>query len=297
MLSFTLKPSASGSDTDERRPTVLVTGAAGRIGSYFAEQTASEYSLRLMVHRENEESRALKNYGTVVVQDLSDLPQLIEVCRGVDCVLHLAGDPSPNAIWDELLEANIIGTYNLFTAAKAAGCGKIVFASSIHAVSGYPAGIQVKTGDPVNPGDLYGVSKCFGEALGRYFAEQEKLVVIAIRIGAFQPREAAQKADALRHLDAFVSRRDLVDLIRRCINDSKLQFGIFHGLSDNTFQRLDISDAQELLGYAPQDNSTELHPLIAKINIEDQLLAHNLTDENQKSGLREDIPSASHHHE
>ena len=85
----------------------------------------------------------------------------------------MAGDPSPSATWESLLPTNIIGTYNIFVAAKAAGCRKVIYASSIHAVSGYPADVQVKTDEPVNPGDLYGVSKCFGEALGRYMAEQE----------------------------------------------------------------------------------------------------------------------------
>ncbi|MDQ6860085.1 MAG: hypothetical protein M3032_02885 [Verrucomicrobiota bacterium] len=76
----------------------------------------------------------------------------------------------------------------------------------------------MKTTDPVNPGDLYGVSKCFGEALGRYFAEKEGLSVIALRIGAFQRRETAHAPENVGLVDAFVSRRDLNQLIGRCID-------------------------------------------------------------------------------
>src|SRR3712207_7646535 len=83
--------------------------------------------------------------------------------------------------------------YHTFVAAKAAGCRRVIYASSIHAVSGYPSDVQVKTSEPVNPGDLYGVTKCFGEALGRYMAEKEGLSVIALRIGAFQAPEAVLK--------------------------------------------------------------------------------------------------------
>ena len=104
---------------------------------------------------------------------------------------------------------NITGTYNTYVAAKAAGCRRVIYASSIHAVSGYPADVQVKTIEPVNPGDLYGVSKCFGEAMGRYMAEQEGLSVIALRIGAFQPHESVSKESGIGMLDAWVSQRDL----------------------------------------------------------------------------------------
>jgi len=102
----------------------------------------------------------------------------------------MAGDPNPHATWRELREANIDGVYNIFVAAKAAGCRRVIHASSIHAVSGYPPDVQVKTSEPVNPGDLYGVSKCFGEALARYMAVQEGLSAITLRIGAFQPLES-----------------------------------------------------------------------------------------------------------
>ena len=124
--------------------------------------------------------------------DLNDLEGLKTLFAGADTVVHLAGQAGPSTAWSALLEANITGTYHAFVAAKAAGCRRVIYASSIHAVSGYPADIQVKTNEPVNPGDLYGVSKCFGEALARYMAEQEGVSAIAIRIGAFQPIEAAR---------------------------------------------------------------------------------------------------------
>ncbi len=287
MLSFTLDQSSPVSA--DRRLRVLVTGAAGAIGSYFSEQASEAYDLRLMVHRDSEDARALERFGGIVVQDLDDLPRLAKVCEGMDVVVHLAGDPSPNAVWDDLLDANVKGTYNLFTAAKMAGCSKVVFASSIHAVSGYPADVQVKSSDPVNPGDLYGVTKCFGEALGRYFATHEGLPVIIIRIGAFQKLSYPESEKSLSMMDAFVSRRDLIGLIRACIDDDKLKFAIFHGLSNNRFKRLDMSDSAELLGFVPQDDFVALNPELAALGLNDSVLTHNVGDEGQKSGLREDI--------
>jgi NAD(P)-dependent dehydrogenase (short-subunit alcohol dehydrogenase family) len=273
------------------RRRVLVTGAAGRIGSYFAEHSKHKYDMRLMVQGTEEEIDKIRAWGEVVEADLSNLDRLKEVCQGIDTVVHMAGDPSPSATWQELLDANIIGTYNIFVAAKAAGCRRVIHASSIHAVSGYPADVQVKTSEPVNPGDLYGVSKCFGEALGRYMGEKEGLSVITLRIGAFQPPESVRKESGVGMLDAWVSHRDLNQLIERCVDVENLKFAIFHGLSDNRFKRLDISDARELVGYAPQDDATRENPQLAELQLDEKLQSHGAIVDGQESGLREDLAS------
>lgn len=287
-LSFSLYPNDARREGGERR-RVLVTGAGGNIGTYFAEHAGERYELRLMVRPGDEDAETLRRYGEVFEAELGDLERLKEACAGIDTVLHLAADPSPSATWDSLLDANIVGAYNMMIAAKAAGCRRLIYASSIHAVSGYPADVQVQTSDPVNPGDLYGVTKCFGEALGRYMAEQEGLSVIALRIGAFQPLEAARDEGSVGMMDAFVSRRDLQQLIERCIDDERIRFAIFNGLSDNRFKRLDISDARMLVGYAPQDDLTEENPRLRELRLGEEVSAHNVSDEGQRSGIREEL--------
>lgn len=283
--SFTIMAAAQNSGQPYGR-RVLVTGAAGRIGSYFAEHSHEKYKLRLMVQPGEEKAGEIAAYGEVVAADLSDLAHLKEICQGMDTVLHLAGDPDPSATWESLLPNNIIGTYNIMVAARAAGCRRVIYASSIHAVSGYSADVQVKTDEPVNPGDLYGVTKCFGEALGRYMAEQEGVSVIALRIGSFQPLEAGRAEDAIRMLDSFISQRDLNQLIEKSIDDERLRFAIFQGISDNRFKRLDISDARELVGYAPQDDLTKLQPQLKALNLNEKVTAHNVSDSGQEPGIR-----------
>lgn len=270
------------------RRRVLVTGAAGHIGSYFAQHAPANYDLRLMI-LEGEDTSKLDGFGEIVTGNLNDIERLKTLCEGIDSVVHMAGDPNPAAAWQSLLETNIIGTYNIFVAAKATGCRRVIHASSIHAVSGYPADVQVKTSEPVNPGDLYGVSKCFGEALGRYMAEKEGLSVIALRIGAFQKVEAVQQETGISLLDAFVSQRDLNQLIVRSIEVENVQFAILHGLSDNRFKRLDISDARELVGYAPQDDATTEIPQLKNLNLSETLLTHGAIADGQPSGLREEL--------
>ncbi len=286
--SFSATETGALAQSNPIRRRVLVTGGAGRIGSYFAEHSGSKYDLRLMVQEIDDDARAVEKYGEVVACDLADLEKLKEICAGIDTVLHLAGNPSPAQTWSSVIENNITGTYNTYVAAKSAGCRRVIFASSIHAVSGYPKDVQVKTSEPVNPGDLYGVSKCFGEALGRYMAEQEGLSVIALRIGAFQPHASAEKMQ-LGMMDAWVSHRDLNQLIEKCIDAQNVKFAIFHGLSDNRFKRLDISDARELVGYAPQDDFTQVNPLVKELNLSEEVQTHSAIQDGQKSGIREEV--------
>ncbi len=283
--SFTTRGDAPLAALREARRRVLVTGAAGNIGAYFAEHAHQKYALRLLV-LDTDDPSAIQSFGDVVTGDICDLERMREVCQDIDTVVHLAADPDPSALWSSLLPLNIEGTYNTFVAAKAAGCRRVIFASSIHAVSGYPPGRQVRTSDPVNPADLYGVTKCFGEALGRYMAEQEGLSVIAIRIGWFQPHSSARQASGIQMIDSWVSRRDLHQLIERSIDVENLQFAIFHGLSNNQFKRLDISDAQALLGYEPVDDLMREQPELKELNLAERL---SETDADVQSGIREDL--------
>jgi NAD(P)-dependent dehydrogenase (short-subunit alcohol dehydrogenase family) len=290
--SFTAEPRTSPlADTQAKRRRVLVTGAAGNIGSYFAGHAHRRYGLRLMVRgdEKREKVEKVRGFGELVEGDVTNLDDMKRVCAGIDTVLHLAANPSAHATWDELLPANIVGTYNTFVAAKAAKCRRVIYASSIHAVSGYAPDVQVKTTEPVNPGDLYGVTKCFGEALARYMAEQEGLSSICLRIGAFQPREAAAKFDSIEMADAWVSRRDLNQLIERSIDVVELRFAIFHGLSNNRFKRLDISDARQLVGYAPVDDLTEINPQMKKLRLREKVGGHNVKDDPEKSGIRKEL--------
>jgi NAD(P)-dependent dehydrogenase (short-subunit alcohol dehydrogenase family) len=272
-----------------RSKRVLVTGAAGKIGSYFAAHSGRGYQLRLTDRDFGAERNALGALGEIMEGSLADLDFLKKACEGIDTVVHLAGNPDASAVWRDLLETNVVGTYHAFVAARAAGVKRVVFASSIHAVSGYPPDVQVKTNEPVNPGDLYGVSKCFGEALGRYMAEQEGLSVIALRIGAFQPLAVAREKESLHLIDSFVSDRDLDQLIRRSIDVVDVRFAIVHCLSGNRFERLDISGARELLGYEPQDDFTNEYPGLKDLHLGDRRHSDSLSGHGSKSGLRDDL--------
>jgi hypothetical protein len=268
---------------------VLVTGAAGRIGSYFASKSTEQYDLRLMVRESDENVERLHEFGEVVTCDLTDLPGLKQVCEGIDTIVHLGGNPAPHATWAELLPPNIIGVYNIFVAAKASGCRRVIFASSIHAVTGYPHDYQMRTSDMIRPTTLYGVTKCFGEAMSRYMAEQEGVSAIAIRICGYNELEWVQAENSLGWSDLWVSPDDMNQLISRCIDNGTIKFAIVNGLSDNRYKRMDLTDTKELLGYDPQDDSAKQNPLLKPVAIHQKPHVHDPAAELARSGLREDL--------
>ena len=234
---------------------VLVTGAAGRIGSAFAEHSFERYDLRLMVRGDEEKIPAIEPWGEVVQCDLGDVEGLTAICEGMDTVLHLAADHRVHASWEDLLPNNIVGVHNLFAAAKSQGCRRVIFASSVNAMNGTPHETQIRSEDPVNPGNLYGVSKCFGESLCRYYATREDMSGIALRIGGFQPLESIKGPIPRPYASIFVSPRDLMQMLDKCIDDETLQFAIFQAVSNNRHNAFDISDARQLLKYTPVDDA------------------------------------------
>ncbi len=249
MTASTSLPEPDGGGPAPR--LVLVTGAAGRIGRGFAASAQTRYTLRL-TDRPEADSSGLAAFGEFRPARLDRPEELAPLFEGVDTVVHLAAQSSPSTPWERLLPDNIVATYHVFAAAEAAGCRRVVFASSIHAVSGYPRERMVEPTDPVNPGDLYGGSKCSREALGRYAAEQRGLSVVALRIGAFQPLSAAAGPDAEGMSDMYIAPTDLYRLLCHAIDLDGLRFAIVHAVGDNDRQRLDVARTRELLGYAPE---------------------------------------------
>jgi nucleoside-diphosphate-sugar epimerase len=246
------------SDRSDAPRRILLTGAAGRIGSNFFAAASDRYTFRLADRRIESLAGAAARGHEVIALDVADLDACREACRDVETVVHLAADPSPAAdFYGSLLENNIKGTYNIFRAAKDQGCRRVVFASSVHAVAGYPLDVQPHADSPIRPINMYGVSKCFGEAVAACFAYAEDLSSIAIRIGAYD-------ADWLRNnptadsLAAFLSHRDLNQLLVRCIDTPDIPFAVVQAVSNNRFKRLDISRTRDLLGYEPQDDAFDI---------------------------------------
>jgi len=243
------------------RPKVLITGAAGRIGSFITPRLAERYDLALTDLRAPDETHGLP----FVAADIADAQAIAPLFGGVDTVVHLAADPRVHADWDSLMPRNIVGVQNVFAAAHAAGCRRVVFASSINAVSGYPRDMQVHTSMPVRPPNLYGATKAWGEALACYYADQLGLSAICLRFGWVIARDSEQLRANPKFLDRMLTYDDLTRLVQASIAaPDTLRFGIYHGLSNNRWKWLDINDARIELGYAPEDDAFDLAGVIER---------------------------------
>lgn len=246
------------------KPKILVTGGCGKIGSYFVRFASERYSIRVVDKLIWDTNRLGSLSGESLVFDLQDLQACRKACEGIDMVIHLAADPSPQADFvDSLLGNNIIATYNMFRAAQESGCQRFIFASSVHAVAAYPLDVQIKPDMPVRPKNLYGVSKSFGEALAAHFAFNERLPSIALRIGAYLfPDE--YKYLSSDEIDAFLDPDDFNQLLIKCLETPQLIFAIAHAISNNRYKRLDLTQTRELFGYQPQADAFELLKVLSR---------------------------------
>ncbi|MEY9093470.1 NAD-dependent epimerase/dehydratase family protein [Paenibacillus sp. RC84] len=232
---------------------ILITGAGGRIGLALIPYLNDKYSLTLGDINTSKLQKWVHDGHELVDLDIRDIESCRQACKGIDTVIHLAGDPSPHASFESVLKVNIEGTYNIFKAAQEESCSRVVFASSAQVVEGYPIDTQVQPDMPVRPKNLYGVGKSFGEALASYFAYQENLPSIAIRIGAFDEVSQVGTDLTARDMSAYISPEDMCHLIEQCvITPLQKPFEIVHAVSNNRFKRLDISKTKEVLDYSPQ---------------------------------------------
>ena len=256
---------------------VLVTGAGGLIGRLVMEHLDDQYDLVGL-------ARDLSGYATVIA-DVSDLDALVPTMEGIDAVIHLAADSAVEAPWERVLPDNLIGTYNVFEAARQAGVGTVVFASSNHAIGMYEldgAPSLYDLGDDrvyderveTRPDSLYGVSKLYGEALGRMHHDLHGMRVVCLRIGSVRadddpssPAMLASVPAPLAHLSpeerrrrmraTWLSRRDCAELIARAIDADDVGWAVVYGISDNPRQFWSLRSARELLGYEPRDRAPE----------------------------------------
>jgi nucleoside-diphosphate-sugar epimerase len=253
---------------------ILVTGASGLIGHVLIERLSDRYDLVL------QSRRPIRDGG--LIGDISSFETVDSMVDEVApyAIVHLAAAASVESPWPEVLSANIVGTYNVFEAARRSGVELVVFASSNHVIGGYEL-----EGSPslyraddtrlydehseLRPDSLYGASKVFGEALGRLYSDRHGLRVVCLRIGSVlkddDPAVAARSGAAgwlglppdqllLRYQATWLSQRDCGELFA-CALQSQVRWAVAYGTSDNRRKIWDLTSARELLGYRPSDGA------------------------------------------
>jgi nucleoside-diphosphate-sugar epimerase len=187
--------------------------------------------------------------------DVTDLGRCRAACAGIDAVVHLAGVPDPNASWEALLPANVIGTYNIAQAAADAGVRRLVLISSAQAVAGYPPGRQIRAEDRVRPSNLYGATKAWAEAIGSWVASSSETTVVVLRIGYCAAHPPRGGAATPRNLAAWLSYRDAARLMVASIEAPGIDYFVASGVSANRHVHLELTSTRATLGYSPVDDA------------------------------------------
>lgn len=238
---------------------VLITGAAGKIGRNVVQTLGWESKYKLKLADINVEGlQEFKELGYEVIKlDVSDLEGCQAVLEGVDVVIHLAGNPSADAdFYESLLDGHIKGTYNIFKASKDNHVSRVIVASSAQTIEGYPLDYQVHESSPTRPKNMYGVCKCFVEAVASYYAYEEGVQSVAIRIGAYDDLQPDGPALSARDMSAYLSPDDFSDLLLKALNTEKLPpYTLLHGISNNRFKRLNLDDTKRKIGYRPKSDA------------------------------------------
>ena len=244
-----------------KKQVVLVTGMSGLIGGAVrAHLDPAQYELRSLSRRAVEGVSSHR-------ADIADLEAIQPAFIGVDTVVHLAaavGSPT----FETLLRANVVGTYNVFEAARRGGVSRVIFASSGAVISGwersepYLALAEGRYGGlrdwpmmthetPLRPSGLYGASKAWGEALARQYSDAHGLSVICLRIGRVRAEDRPREP---REFAVWLSQRDAACMIERCIAaPAAVRFDIFFVTSRNRWGYRDIDHARAVVGFEPVD--------------------------------------------
>lgn len=231
---------------------ILLTGASGGIGTLLAEELSNDYDMVLAGHKPKDGDPEGMLYA-----DLSEYDEVEALFDdGIDCVVHMAGAASPESEWDAVLNANIKGLRNTLEAARVAGVKRFIFASSNHVMGMYDRDEEwpVYPHQIPRPDSLYGVSKAFGEAIGRFYHDEYGMEFIALRIGwaSKDPDEGAD-VDLLRAM--WLSYDDMVSITRDAI-ESDSKFGLYYAVSDNPNRRWSTTNTRLELGYRPKHDVT-----------------------------------------
>lgn len=244
--------------------TVLISGAAGRLGRRLTRALEADHDLVLGDVAPVDDER-------FVPLDVTDLDAVRAATRGCDAVAHLAmldclsSDPedliryAPGAV-----QVHAGGTYTMLQAAHEAGVRRFVYTSSVSAVDGMPPDTLVGSDHRHYSSSIYGMSKGFGEDICRMFHTRFGVSVAVLRLGNVYMPEAAGAWMGNVYVDDLVKRpgcgpapsRVHVDDVTRCIalalDATEPGYSLVHVVGADSGDQWDLEAAGRLYGWEPR---------------------------------------------
>jgi len=219
---------------------ILVTGAAGRVGSAVARGLMERHEVR------GHDRVEMPDLEDTVVSDLTDFEAMQAAAEGMDAVAHIGGLPGGNE-WQPIHDSNILGVYHVFEAARLSGVKRVAFASRAGVLGRYPRSIT-RTADMVpTPVGHYTVSKVFAEALAYSYAHQYEMGFVSVRIGNFNPER--DQPEHPHHL----SHGDCVRVFEQALTHPGVKYEVVFGVSGSNWPLYDMEHGERAIGYVPQD--------------------------------------------
>jgi NAD+ dependent glucose-6-phosphate dehydrogenase len=233
---------------------ILVTGAGGNIGDRICAHLAARgYTLRKLCLNPRSDPG-------IITCDLARYDNSwVQHFDGADAVIHLAGEPSPFADWDRVLELNVDLTLNVLAASHRYGVKRFVFASSNHVMAGHRySATKLSEAMAPCPISAYGATKVFGERVGKLYADRYGISFVSLRIGA-SPNDDARRRGARLPFGAWgqamwLSDRDLCEGFEKAITNKSIKYGIYNLMSANPGMRWPLDAIKADLGFEPQDS-------------------------------------------
>ena len=228
---------------------IVLTGAAGRLGSELRAQLASMADTLLSTDIAVSIDGLAAN-ETYIQADLSDYDAIFPLLEGADMVVHFGAIVDERS-FPELLGPNFVGSYNIWEAAHQHGVRRVVYSSSIHAVGMHSKTDNIGIDAAHRPDTFYGLAKCFSEDLGRMYWEKHGIESVHLRI-----LSCTERPNNARALGSWLSYADAVQLVTRAIDAPVVEFSIIYGVSNNDRNPVDNTKAK-FLGFCPKDNAED----------------------------------------
>jgi uronate dehydrogenase len=238
---------------------LAIMGGSGRVGSALRKELAPLVRSIVVLGRTQPDDLVANE--TFLEVDMSEVDKMRAAFEGMDGVIHMAGIPK-EAPLEDIVRVNVVGTSNLYEAARLAKVPRVILGSSNHAIGYYPRDTVVSGTAQMRPDGLYGLSKCWTELVAGLYYDKYDIKSLIIRIG-----NAGKQPKTVRSLEVWVSPADLCQLTLIGLTHPDVDATTVFGVSAGGGTWWDNSAATRL-GYKPRDVIAE--HAAAELNTEDE---------------------------
>ena len=226
--------------TDTPAKPVLLTGASGMLGRSLTKALGA-LGWRLVLTDIQPFPDEIPAGASFTQADLEDGVTMLRLAEGCGAIIHLGG-VSVERPFEEVIGPNIRGLYHIYEAARREKA-RVIFASSNHSVGFHERSVSVPADTQFLPDGYYGLSKAYGELMGRMYWFKHGVESVNVRIGS-----AREEPIDARMLASWLSLPDFSRLMQRCVLTPQVGCVVIWGASANSRMTWWRDDARDGAG-------------------------------------------------